>query len=241
MADKKATQTTDEAEVVIQKAQNFWETYSKPITYVGSAIIIIIAGWYGYLYFIKNPNENAAAKMIFPAENLFGKMASSGFGKDSVNIALNGGTFDGMNVTGLLKVISKYGGTEAGNRARYMSGACYLQIGEFDKAIKYLSEFKGHGAHQVESRAYIMMAHAYAEKNKKEEALEYYEKAASVNEKDEFISADALMTAAAYAESIGKEDKSISLYKELKEKYPAYGAVKSGEVDRYLAKLGVLK
>lgn len=241
MADKKATQSTEEAEVVIRKAQDFWEKYSKPVTYVGSAIILIIAGWYGYLYFIKNPNEQAAAKMIFPAENLFGKMAASGFNKDSVNIVLNGGSFDGMNVSGLLKVMTKYNGTEAGNRARYMTGACYLHIREFDKAIKYLKEFDSHGADQVESRAYMLLGHAYAEKNNKEEALDYYEKAASVNEKDEALSADAMMMAATYAEAVGNEAKSVSLFKELKEKYPASNAVKSGEVDKYLAKLGVLK
>jgi tetratricopeptide (TPR) repeat protein len=241
MADKKATQSTEEAEVVIRKAQDFWDKYSKPITYVGSAIIIIIAAWYGYLFFIKNPNEQAAAKMIFPAEGLFGKMATTGFNKDSVNIVLNGGSFDGGNVSGLLKVISKYGGTGAGNRARYMAGACYLQIGEFDKAIKYLKEFDSHGADQLESRAYIMLGHAYSEKNNKEDALSYYEKAASVNEKDEALSSDALMMAATYASVVGNDEKAIALFKELKEKYPNSTPAKSGEADKYLAKMGILK
>lgn len=241
MADKTTITTADDSEIVVEKARGLWEKYNKTITYVGTAIILLIGGWYGYDYFIKTPNENAAAKMIFPAEGLFGKMATAGFNKDSVNIVLNGGTLDGVNITGLLRVINKYGGTDAGNRAKYLTGACYLHIKEYDKAIKYLNEFDPKGAHQIESRTYILLGHAYAEKNNKKEALSFYKKAGATNPKDEFISADAMMTAASYADAVGESKEAISIYQELKEKYPAYSSVRSGEVDKYLAKLGVLK
>ena len=138
MSDKKETVTTPEAEAVISSAKGFWEKNSKVITYVGSAVILLIAGWYSYVNFYKLPKENAAKDMVFSAEKLFDQMAGSGFNKDSVNIVLNGGNLEVTPVTGLLKVISQYGSTETANRARYMAGACYLQIGEFQKAVKYL-------------------------------------------------------------------------------------------------------
>jgi len=54
----------------------------------------------------KAPRENSANDAIFPAEKLFGKMASaSAFSKDSVNIVLNGGILAGDKVTGLLSII----------------------------------------------------------------------------------------------------------------------------------------
>jgi tetratricopeptide (TPR) repeat protein len=241
MADKKTTIVSDDAELVVLKAKSFWEKNSKIISYLGLGIIAVIVGWYSYNNFIKLPKEKSASEAIFPAENLFIAMATAGFNKDSVNKVLNGGVVDGTTITGLLKVISKFSGTGAGNRANYMAGACYLHINEYDKAIKYLKEFDANGAHQIESRAYVMLGHAYAEKNNKSEALSNYKKAASVNEKDEAISADALMLAANYADVNGDSKEAISLYEKIKEKYPASSPVTSGEVDKFLARLGVIK
>lgn len=241
MAEKKATTMTGDADLVVMKAKSFWDKYSKPVSYIGLGIIAVIVGWYSYDNFIKLPKEKSASEAIFAAENLFGQMATTGFNKDSVNKVLNGGVVDGTTITGLLKVINKFGGTEAANRANYMAGASYLHIKEYDKAIKYLKEFDANGAHQIESRAYVMLGHACAEKNNKSEALSYYKKAASVNEKDEALSADALMLAANYADATGDSKEAISLFEKLKEKYPASSPVTSGDVDKYLAKLGVIK
>src|ERR1700712_3459476 len=157
---------TNDSDVVIQKAKGFWDKYSKPIIYVGGAVILLIGGWYGYQNFIKLPKEKAANDMVFSAEGIFDKMASTNFSKDSVNIVLNGGSLEGKKVTGLLKVISSYDGTAAANRAKYMTGAAYLQIKEFDKAIKYLKDFDANGATQVEMMADKMMGDAYAELKK---------------------------------------------------------------------------
>ena len=242
MLEKKVTETISvENKDAIQKVKGFWDQYSKPIIYAGTAIILLIAGWYGYKYLIVEPREKEASELIFPAENLFDKMAVSGFNKDSVNIVINGGELEGKKVTGLLKVISNFGSTAAGNRAKYMTGASYLHIKEFDKAIKYLKDFDGNGASQVESKANLMIGHAYAEQKKTTDALSYYKKAAAINDKDEFFAADALLVAAAYADANGNSKDAISLYQEVKEKYPANPSVQSGEIDKYLAKLGVLK
>ncbi len=240
MAETKVTGTTiiHEEKDVIYKAKGFWNNYSKPIIYIGSAVIILIAGWYAYKNFVVLPKEKKADDLVFPAENIFDKMATSNFTKDSVNLVLNGGNVEGTNVTGLLKIISNYGGSKAANRAKYMVGASYLQIKEFDKAIKYLKDFDAGDAEQVKSKAYIMLGHAYAEKKQVGEALDYYKKASNVNEKDESVTPDALMLAASYADAMGKKADAIELFKKLKDKYPAYSSVSSGEVDKYLARLG---
>ena len=227
-----------ETNEALDKAKGFWAKFSKPIIYVGSALILGLAGWLGYQKFVKEPKEQKASEAIFLAEGVFDKMATSSFSKDSSAIVLNGGTLDGVNITGLLKVISSHDGTKAANRARYMAGATYLHLKDFDKAIKYLKEFDGNGAHQVQSRAYIMLGHAYAEKKQTEEALTYYKKAASVNEKDEAMAPDALITAASYAQATGKTKDAIELYTKLKEKYPSFIGVSNGDVDKELARLG---
>ncbi len=234
------TPTTAEEHEVLTRARGFWDKYSKPIMYIGGAIILIIAGWYGYVNFIKLPNEKKADEAIYAAEAIFDKMSTAGFSKDSVNIALNGGALEGKKITGLLKVVSNYGGTKSGNRARYMVGASYLQIKEFDKAIKYLKEYEADGAEQVQSLAYKMIGDAYSEQKKTEDALNYYKKAAEVSGKDEAFTGNALAMAADYASYIGKTKDAIELYTKLRDKYPDNGSVKSGEVDKQLAKLGLI-
>ena len=241
MADNKVIEvaaTPNEQIDPLDRAKGFWDRYSKPIIYIGGAILLLVAAWYTYKAFVVAPNEDKASELVFPAENLFAKMANAGFSKDSVGIALNGGELEGKKVTGLLKIINQYGSTAAGNRSKYMVGASYLHIGEFDKAIKYLNDFDGNGAAQVQSKAFLLLGHAYAEQKKTADALNNYKKAASVNERDEFFAADALIIAANYAETIGDNKEAISLYKEVKEKYPSNQAVLNGDVDKYLARLG---
>jgi tetratricopeptide (TPR) repeat protein len=226
---------------VVTRAKGFWEKFSKPIIYVGAAIILAIGGWYGYKNFIVLPKEKKASDLIFPAEALFDKMGTASFNKDSVNLVLNGGNDNGTNITGILKIINQYGGTKTGNRAKFIAGSSYLQIKEFDKAIKYLKDFDGNGADQIQSKAYILLGHAYAEKKNSKEALSYYKKAAAVNTKDESITPYALLMAASYADAMGMNKEAIDLYKELKEKYPTNTAVSSGDVEKHLARLGVIE
>ncbi len=240
MADKqvKATEIPD----VVARAKGFWEKYSKRIMIAGTVVILLGGGYFGYKYFYKLPKEQKASELVFPAEKLFGKMAgTSSYNKDTVNIVLNGGNLGGSNVTGLLKIISNYSGTSSANRAEYMVGACYLQLKEFDKAIKHLKEFDGNGANQIQSKAYILLGHAYAEQKKTDDALSYYKKAASVDEKDEGIATEALFIAGMYAEAMGKTKDAIEIYQKIKDNYPANQRVMMGEADKYLARLGVIK
>jgi TolA-binding protein len=224
----------------LNQVKGLWQRYNKMIIYAGSGLILLLAGWIGYDKLVREPKELKAEETVFLAEDLFGKMASTGFNKDSVNLVLNGGNLDGANMTGLLKVMSNYGGTKTANRAAYMAGACYLHIKEFDKAIKYLKDFNGYGAKQVESKAYILLGHAYAEKNQVDEAMSSYKKATTSNPEDESMTPDALMLYAGYAEANNKNTEAISAYKQIKEQFPNYLASANGEVDKRLARLGEL-
>lgn len=224
----------------IAKAKGFWAKFSKPIIIVGSIIILLGGGYFIYKYFFKLPKEQQANEAIFPAEKMFGKMAeTSSFSADSVSIVLNGSKPN--NITGLLSIISKYGGTASGNRAEYMAGACYLHLKQFDKAIKHLKAFDGNGASQVQSKAYLMLGHAYAEQKKTDDALSYYKKAASAAGDDDVFAAEALFIAGAYADSQGKTKDALSIFQDLKDKYESSNRVASGDVDRFLGKLGATK
>jgi predicted negative regulator of RcsB-dependent stress response len=209
----------------LDRARNFWERNNRIITIVGAAIILLAGGYLVYKYFIKEPNERKANEAMFKAEEYY-RM-------DSLNKALNG---DGLN-PGFLRIIDKYGGTSAGNLARFYAGSILLQQGEFARASKQLTEFET-DAKQIQARAYKLAGDAYAEQGKNKDALNYYKKAAHHFEKDQVASSDYLFTAAYFASKVMNDKKeAIELFKELKKKYSK--TEKGFEVDKYLAQLGV--
>ncbi|MBC7886920.1 MAG: tetratricopeptide repeat protein [Ferruginibacter sp.] len=235
MSEKQVTLPVVETNDIVERAKGFWAKFSKPIIYVGSALIIIVGGWIGYKYLVLGPKEVKSADVIFPVEQLFDKMTQIGFNKDSINLVLNGG--NGISA-GVLKIASNYSGTPAGNRANFMAGACYLHSKDFNKAIKYLKEFST-SATQVQTVTYSMLGDAYAELKKNDDALDYYKKAAEVNKKDEFMTSESLYKAASFAESIGKTKEAIELHQKNIEEFPKNNHIT--DIEKSLARLGVFK
>jgi predicted negative regulator of RcsB-dependent stress response len=230
-------QITHNTEVdTLRRVKGFWDKNSKPIIYIGAAIILLVGGWLIYKYMFKLPKEEQANNAVFAVQKNFSQFSNAQ--SDSAKtilaqVVLNG---DGAN-TGVLKFISKYDGSAAANLCKYYAGASYLQLKQFDKAIKYLKDFDTDAA-QIQSRAYGMIGDAYAEQKKNNDALEYYKKAADVNTKDEFTTAEYLFRAGLFAETIGKKKDAIDMYKKLRDDYPLTD--RAANIDSYLARLGEL-
>lgn len=225
MADKKIVQNADTNEMVIAKAKDFWAKYNKPVMIACAAIIVLVAGYYGYRNFVKKPKEDKAAEAMFKAEDYYRT--------DSINKALNG---DGQYM-GFLKIIDKYSGTDAANMAAFYAGSCYIKLDDNEKAVKYLKKFST-SSKPVQAKAYKLLGDALADLGKNADALSYYKKAAHHFEEDETGSADYLFAAAYFADKVLKDSKeAIALYKELKEKYPR--TQQGFDADNFLAQLGV--
>jgi tetratricopeptide (TPR) repeat protein len=225
MAEKKIQE--HEHVDVLHKAKGFWEKYSKIITIVGGAVILLAGGWLVYKNFFLLPTEEKAKEEIFKAEE--------NFRKDSVSLALNG-----MGTTpGFLKVIKKYGGTKSGNLAKLYAGECYLQLGDFNNAIKYLKDFDANGAKQVEAKVYGLLGDAYSELKKNDEAITHYRKAGTTFESDEALSSEYLFRAAQLLDMNGKTKEAAELYQTIKDKYPK--TERGYAVDKYLSRLGASK
>jgi tetratricopeptide (TPR) repeat protein len=224
MADKKSSQEFD-GEVIIEKAKDFWTKFSKPLMIVSTVIILAVGGWYGYQNFVKKPKEAKAVEAMFKAQEYFGL--------DSMNLALNGdGQYDGF-----IKIINKFGGTDAANSAHYYAGVCYIKLNDNENAIKHLKKFST-GAKAVQARAYKLLGDAYADLGKNADALSYYKKAARHFEEDDANAAEYLLYAAYLADRTIKDPKeATALYKEIKEKFPK--SSQATDADNYLAQMGV--
>jgi len=214
-----------EANDPVHKVTGIWEQYSKQIIIGLVAIVVIVGGYFGYKNLVSAPNEKKANEAIFQAEAYFRA--------DSARLALEG---DNIN-PGFLKVISKYGGTEAANMAHFYAGSCYLKLGDYNNAAKQLEAFSTKEP-LIAARAKALMGDALSESGKKEEAAKLYKQAGTLFEKDDYNSPQYLFRAGYLYESMGKNQDAIEMYKLIKEKYPQF---REYDIDKYLGRLGSIE
>lgn len=209
-----------DAEVAYSKAEQYLNDNKKSFSIIAVAIIVLVGGYFAYKNLYIAPMEVEAQSRMFMAEKLFEA--------DSLDKALNGfGEYDGF-----LKIIDNYGGTKSANLANYYAGLCYLNMGEYEKAIDYLKSFSTSDL-MIGAVALGAIGDAYMELGKTSDAISYYEKAAYYNE-NKFITPIYLMKAASAYEAERKYENAVALYKEIKENYEK--SKEGQEVDRYLAR-----
>ncbi|MDP2422188.1 tol-pal system YbgF family protein [Sediminibacterium sp.] len=224
MSEKQAPEVVSQE--AAHKVESSFAKIQKPLLGAIVAVLVIGGGWFAYQEYVVKPKEEKAAEALFKAEQYFAM--------DSSRLVLNG---DGQN-KGVLNVISNFGGTKAANLAHYYAGISYLKMGEFENAVKHLKDFST-DAKQVQLLASGCLGDAYAELNKKEEAIEAYKKAANTFAEDETNSSEYLFRAALLLETTGKNAEALELYKELKTKFPKTD--KGFQADKYIYRLNIEK
>lgn len=202
----------------------FWEKNNKSILVALGAVILLTGGYFIYKYWFKIPENQKAVEAIAKAQQYFAT--------DSLQKALNG---DGQSA-GFLKVISKYGSTPSGNLAKLYAGQTYLQLGDFNNAVKYLNDFNANGSAQTQAFVYGLLGDAYSELKKNDEAIDNYKKAATTFDKNAALSSEYLYRAASLYEVMGKNKEAVELFKELKDKFPK--TERGFTADKYLGRLG---
>jgi tetratricopeptide (TPR) repeat protein len=121
--------------------------------------------------------------------------------------------------------------------AHFYAGACYIKLKDNANAITHLKKFST-DAKQIQQRAYKLLGDAYADQGNFKDAIDYYKKAANHFEEDKVNAAEALDLAAYAAfQGLKNNDEAITLYKELKLKYPQ--TMQGQQADKRLAQLGV--
>lgn len=223
MAKKKTAKEDNlqELESALTKTEQFIEDHQKKISYIIGGIVLIVVGYLSFNKFYLQPKEDEALSQMFMAENYFEK--------DSFNLAING---DG-NYLGFLDIIDDYGITKSANRAKYYTGISYLHLGQYQDALDFLNGFKTDDlllAPVTEGAK----GDALLEMGETESALKQYKKAYSASD-NELTTPIYMMKAASLLESMDELEEALSLYKEIKGKYPT--STEGTNVDKYIARV----
>jgi tetratricopeptide (TPR) repeat protein len=194
---------------------------------VGVAAVIVL-GYLGYNKFIAEPKASEAMNEMYTAQKYFDQ-AVNGTEKDSLyTLALNGGE----GKFGMVDIVNEYGGTPAGNLARYYAGMAYLNLRDYTNAITYLEDFKSDDI-MLGAIAKGGIGDAFAQLNQPENALEYYEKAIAFSD-NEFTAPMYLLKAGNIAMSLGKNDKALKYFNRIKDEFSA--STEATNIDVFIGK-----
>ncbi|SEI91911.1 Tetratricopeptide repeat-containing protein [Dyadobacter sp. SG02] len=189
----------------INKAEVFFLKNRKVVLGIGVAVVVAIAGFAGYRFYIDGQEgtaQNALASVVYDFE------------ADSLQKALNGA---GGN-EGLLSIADNYKGTDASNLATFYAGVALLKQGKYDEAISRLQSFSSSDL-LIHARAQSLIGDAYLEKNQASEAISYYQKAADY-EKNEYFTPVYLMKLALAQEKANQPADAVATYKRVVDEFP---------------------
>ena len=190
------------------------EKNQKAILIFVVVVAVSVLGYLGFQQFIQEPKEAEAMNEMFQAQSYY-EQALSATAKDSLfTLSLNGGE----GKFGFLDIIDNYGGTNAGNLANYYAGIAYLNTGNYQEAIAHLDDFKADDE-SVGPLAKGAIGDAFAQLNQQEDALKYYEKAASMKSNN-VTTPRFLLKAGITALALGKADVALKHFKAITENYP---------------------
>jgi tetratricopeptide (TPR) repeat protein len=220
---KKGNKTDDQfaqIEETLSKTEQYIENNQENLVRIVGAIVVVIALFIGYQKLYIAPMEQEAQVDMFMAELYFQK--------DSFNLALNG---DGQYL-GFIDIADEYSSTKPGKLANYYAGLSYLNTGDFENAIEYLDDFSSDDI-ILSSLALGCIGDAYMELEDADNALSYYEDAASYT-KNEFTTPRYMLKQAMIHESNGDYADALALYKGIEEDYKS--SREGNGIEKYIAR-----
>lgn len=204
------------------KLNETWERNRNLIAGGIVAVMLGVGGYFGYNWYINSQEEKASDDVLY---------AFKYYEKDSLDKAINGN----KPYKGAKALADEYSGTKTGALAKYMLATSYLNQGKIKEGVALLEEYQKDNDNMVSATAYEALGYGYEELKQFDKAAEAYLSASKVNE-NSITTPEYLMRAARCYEELKNNDKALSLYKEIKKKYPVSEA--GSQVEKYIAKLG---
>ncbi len=235
MAKRKTNQTEELPVVDVEEVQSssnglaqWWNSIKDRqdiFMYVLGGLALIVLGWWGYKVLIVEPQQKDALASMWQAERAFER--------DSFRMALEnpGGGYDGF-----LAIIDKYGSSKAGNLAKYYAGICYLNLGDFDNAIKYLEDFDADGD-LLPIMKYGVLGDCYSEKKEYDKALKLYDKASKAGNHPQ-LAAFYLKKLGMLHEYQGNNEAAIAAYERLRRDFADQALSDWRDIEKYIYRAG---
>ena len=218
--EKKHTEL-ENVEHALTASEAFIEKYQKQIIFGVGAVVLIVLAVLSFKNFYLEPREIAAQNEMYKAQSVFAK--------DSFRVALEG---DGVESIGFKEIVSEYSITSSGNLAAAYAGICYYKLGQYENAIKYLTQFDGKDSY-FKASVIGLTGDCYVELNESSKAIGYFEKAANLE--NVVISPVYLKKAGMVYESLTQPEKAEKNYTIIKEKYPK--SPEAADIDKYIARV----
>jgi tetratricopeptide (TPR) repeat protein len=220
---KKTESNLGAVEGALTRTELWFEKNSKQITIVVGIIVVIVLGYFGYNRFIHLPNIEKAQNEVFMAERYFDQ--------GEYQKALDGDE----KFAGLLEIVDNYGSTKPGKLAAYRAGICYLNLGEYEQAIKYLKKYNIKDAF-VRVFAEGAIGAAYLELGNLPKAIAHYKKAADM-ELNDVTTPTFLFDLGRCYELDNNFQGALDTYEKIRTNYP--NSNESREAEKYIARVKV--
>lgn len=174
----------------------------KTIVTIAIVVIVAVGGYFGYQEWVTKPKNEKAAAAMMEMERFF----QNGQYEEAVN-------GDGLN-QGALSIISQYGSTKSGNLAHYYAGMSFLQLGEYQQAIKHLDQYNAASGTTLQVLAEGAKGDAHLELGEEDKAIASYRKAAEY--KDQIASPLFLYRVAMLLEAKDQNDEAVKYLLQIK-------------------------
>ncbi len=218
--EEKKPDELQQVEQVLSNSEAFIEKYQKQLLIAVGVLVLIVLSALAVKNFYLAPREAEAENEMAKGQALFAV--------DSFKVALDGkGDYIGFK-----EIVSEYSITPSGNLAAAYTGICYYKLRQYDNAIKYLSKFDGDDNYFSLS-VIGLIGDANIELGKKEEAVDYFTKAAGKN--NDVLSPVYFKKAGITYEALSKPEKALEMYTTIKEEYPR--SSEASDIEKYIARV----
>lgn len=209
---------------IVSQSEKFIEKNKKAIIAVIAIVVLGLAGYFSYQNFVVAPREKNVQEELFAAQKYFEQ--------EDFKKALEG---DGKHA-GLISIIDEYGSTKGGSLASYYAGNIYLRQGEYNKAIEYLSKYKGNDK-IISIQAKALIADAYVELGQLDKAISNYKDAAK--SENVMTTPFVLLKLGQVYEMQNNNVEALNCYKRIKTDFPASQEYR--EIEKYISRLESLQ
>lgn len=221
---KKEQKKQDEfasVEQALTSSEIFIEKHQKQIIIGVGLVVLVVLAVLAFKNLYLAPRGLKAQNQMYYAQTYFEK--------DSFQLALDG---NGADVIGFKKIASDFGMTSSSNLAAAYSGICYYHLGDYDNAVKYLSQYS-YKDDYFSCSVIRLLGDAYVELGKTADAVKCFEKAGNMN--NSIMSPIALKKLGLLYESTGEFEKAGKTYQKIKDQFSE--SQEAGDIDKYIARV----